>query len=52
MKEKKMIEFQKALDILPNDRIPVVRAVQNLANEAQDFVKIASKVIFFPILFN
>ncbi|PAV69223.1 hypothetical protein WR25_01563 [Diploscapter pachys] len=44
MKEKKMIEFQKALDILPNDRIPVVRAVQNLANEAQDFVKIASKI--------
>ncbi|CAI4223237.1 unnamed protein product [Auanema sp. JU1783] len=44
LKEKRLTEFQKALEVIPNERIPVVRAVQSLAIEAQNFFHLATEL--------
>uniref|UniRef100_A0A1I7U735 DHC_N1 domain-containing protein n=1 Tax=Caenorhabditis tropicalis TaxID=1561998 RepID=A0A1I7U735_9PELO len=43
-KEKRLAAYQKALEVIPNRMIPVVRNVQQLADELQLFVKEASEV--------
>ncbi|GMS79861.1 hypothetical protein PENTCL1PPCAC_2036, partial [Pristionchus entomophagus] len=37
--EKRLTQFMPAFEIIPNTRIPLVRAVQALASEAQSFLK-------------
>uniref|UniRef100_A0A8R1HJ28 Uncharacterized protein n=1 Tax=Caenorhabditis japonica TaxID=281687 RepID=A0A8R1HJ28_CAEJA len=43
-KEKRVAAYQKALEVIPNRMIPVVRNVQQLADELQSFVKEASEI--------
>ncbi|CAD6193898.1 unnamed protein product [Caenorhabditis auriculariae] len=43
-KEKRLAKYQKALEVIPNDRIPVVRNVQQLALELQEFVSEATQI--------
>lgn len=45
-KEKRVADYQKVLEVIPNKMIPVVRNVQQLADELQLFVKEASEVSF------
>ncbi|GMR58836.1 hypothetical protein PMAYCL1PPCAC_29031, partial [Pristionchus mayeri] len=40
-KEKRLTQFMPAFEIIPNTRIPLVRAVQALASEAQSFLKLS-----------
>ncbi|XGW03364.1 hypothetical protein V3C99_014950 [Haemonchus contortus] len=44
LKEAKVTEFQRAMNEIPNHRIPVVREVQSLANIAQEFAQLAIRV--------
>ncbi|RCN35562.1 hypothetical protein ANCCAN_18568 [Ancylostoma caninum] len=43
IKESKVAEFQRALDVIPSHRIPVVREVQSLAESAQEFAQLTEK---------
>ncbi|EYC21577.1 hypothetical protein Y032_0019g3907 [Ancylostoma ceylanicum] len=44
IKESKVAEFQRALDVIPSHRIPVVREVQSLAESAQEFAQLTEKI--------
>lgn len=43
-KEKKIAQFQKVLNVIPLERIPVVRSLQVLAYQLQDFLENSSRV--------
>ncbi|UMM35363.1 hypothetical protein L5515_008022 [Caenorhabditis briggsae] len=51
-KEKRLTAYQKALEVIPNRMIPVVRNVQQLADELQLFVKEASEIFGVSDKFN
>ncbi|KAK6045276.1 hypothetical protein COOONC_17219, partial [Cooperia oncophora] len=44
VKEAKVNQFQRAMDVIPNHRIPVVKEVQLLANSVQEFARLAIQV--------
>ncbi|KAK6755745.1 hypothetical protein RB195_014250 [Necator americanus] len=48
IKESKVLEFQRALDVIPRHRIPVVKEVQLLAENAQEFAQLTEQI--FSIL--
>ncbi|CAJ0590074.1 unnamed protein product [Cylicocyclus nassatus] len=43
IKESKVLAFQRALDIIPRHRVPVIVEVQALAEKAQEFAKMAEQ---------